>query len=91
MNTISLKVCEIFAKQGRYQNFDLEIEGQEVEERDLCHSSGNVRIHISDFFIFLTTWGRTFTQTDKTHAEKFAPDEICHALQLNVLSFVHTV
>ena len=48
---LSLTVYEIFAKQGKCQNFYLENESQYqgIEERDLRHSTRNVRIHISDF------------------------------------------
>ena len=36
----------------KIQNFDLENEGQGIEERDLRHSTGNVRIHVGDFLEF---------------------------------------
>ena len=45
--------------------FDLDNvgQGQGVQERDLRHSTRNVRIHISDFFSeFLATWQQTFRQ-----------------------------
>ena len=47
----SLTVCEVFAKQEKFLNFDFENEGQGqgVEERNLHRSTGNVRIHIVDF------------------------------------------
>ena len=45
-------VCKIFAKHEQCQNFDLENEdkGQGVEEQNLSHSSGNVRILVDDVF-----------------------------------------
>ena len=46
----SLTVHEMFAKQDKFQNFDLQNEGQGVKERDLRQSTGNVRIYIGDFF-----------------------------------------
>ena len=44
----SLTVCEIFAKQ----NFELENEDQDpgAEVQDLCHYTGNVRIHMNGSF-----------------------------------------
>ena len=46
----SLTICEIFTNDEKCQKFDLENEGQEqVDERDLRHSTGNVRIHRGDF------------------------------------------
>ena len=49
---LAITICEIFAKQEKYQNFELENEGQcqEVEERDLRRSTGIVRIHIGEVF-----------------------------------------
>ena len=46
------------------KSFDLDNEGhgQGVEEQDLCHSTGNVRIHIGECFWNLATWEHTFTQ-----------------------------
>ena len=53
MFALSLTVCEIFSKQEKCQNCDLENEcqGQGVEERDLRHSTGNLRMHIRDIFL----------------------------------------
>ena len=49
--SLSLTVCEIFAKIIKCQKFDLENEGQCQEvERDLRHSTGNIQIHIRYFF-----------------------------------------
>ena len=52
MLALFLTVCETFAKQEKWQNFDLENEGQRkgVEEWDLCYSTRNVRVQIGDFF-----------------------------------------
>ena len=52
MCALSLTVCEIFEKHEQYKNFDLENEeqGEEVEERNLRHSTGNVGIYIDVFF-----------------------------------------
>ena len=70
MIALSFPVCEIVAKQEKYQNDDLENEGQEVEERDLRISIGNVRIHIADIcFRILATWEYTFTQ-NVTHTTR---------------------
>ena len=70
MIALSFPVCEIVAKQEKYQNDDLENEGQEVEERDLRISIGSVRIHIADIcFRILATWEYTFTQ-NVTHTKR---------------------
>ena len=45
MFALSLTICEKFVK-----SFNIENEGQGVEERNLRHSTGNVRIHTGDFF-----------------------------------------
>ena len=52
-----------------FQSFNLENEGQgqEVEERNLRHSTGNVRFHVGDFFIIFATWQHTFTQKGNTY------------------------
>ena len=51
MFTISLTVYEIFAKHEKCKKLlENECQGQKVEERDLRHSTGSVRIHIGDFF-----------------------------------------
>ena len=52
MFALSLVIGKIIAKQEECQNFDLQNEdhGQLIEERNLCHSIENVRIHIGDFF-----------------------------------------
>ena len=52
MFALSLTICEVFAKQEKCQNFDLENEdqGQGGEKRDLQHLTTNVRLHTSDFF-----------------------------------------
>ena len=58
----------IFAKQEKCQNFDLENEGQGIEQRDLRHLTGNVQIHTDDFFRILATWEYMFTQKlTRTH------------------------
>ena len=51
-------------KQEKCQNVDLENEGQVQgsEERDLCHSTRNIRIHLGEFFRSLVTWQHKFTQ-----------------------------
>ena len=51
MVALTLTVCEIFAKQEKIQNFDLENEGQVqgVEKRDLRNSTRNGRINIGFF------------------------------------------
>ena len=69
MFALSLTICEIFTKIIKYQSFDLENEGQgqEVEERNLRHSTGNIRLHIGEFFRILTTCEYMFTQTGYTH------------------------
>ena len=54
---LSLTVCEVFAKQEKFQNFGFANEGQGVEEQDLHHSTGNVEIHIGEFFFrIVVTW-----------------------------------
>ena len=52
MFTPSLTVCEIFVKQEKCQNFDIENEGrgQGIENLDLRHPTRNFRLHIADFF-----------------------------------------
>ena len=55
MFAISITICEIFAKQIiKCKSFDLEneVQDQGVEERDLRHAIGNVRIHIGVFSEF---------------------------------------
>ena len=49
--------------------FDLENwgDGQGVKQRNLHHSTGNVRIHLCDFLRILSTWEHTFTQKVHTH------------------------
>ena len=66
----SLTVCEIFAKQDKCQNFDLENESHAVKGRDWCHSTGNIRIHITYFFRIIATWEHSFTQIGNTQTEK---------------------
>ena len=71
MFAVSLTKYEIFANYEKCQNFELENECQGVEERDLRHSTGNVQIHIGDFFRILATWEPTFMQkVTHTHNEK---------------------
>ena len=54
MFALSLTVCEVFAKQEKFANFDLENEdqGQGGEKRDLQHSTRKVRFHTSEFVLF---------------------------------------
>ena len=93
MFVLSLTICEIFAKQEKCKNFDLENEGEGVEERDLGLSTGNVRFHIaysfSDFFSTrehtLTGYKRihsyTHTHTHRhthTHSERQLRKSSCH-------------
>ena len=49
---LSLTVYKIFVNQEKYQNIDLDNEGQgqEVENWGFRHSTRNVRNHIGDFF-----------------------------------------
>ena len=69
MFALSLTVYEIFANLIKCENFYLENEGQGEgrEKGNLCHSTGNARFHIGDFFIIVATWKHTFTQTGNTH------------------------
>ena len=55
---LSPTAYEIFSKDEKRKNFDLENEGQfhGVEKLDLRHSTRNDRIHISEFFRILATW-----------------------------------
>ena len=46
----SLTVYEIITHHEKYQNFDLENEGQGVEKRQLRHSSRNFQFHRGEFF-----------------------------------------
>ena len=51
----------------------LKMKSQGVKESDLRYSTGNVRIHICDFFNrILAIWVHTFTQTEytQTHSER---------------------
>ena len=57
MFALSFTVYEIFAHQEKCHNFDLENGGLGVKERDLRHSTRNVRIRKGDFFRI-----STFTQ-----------------------------
>ena len=41
-----------------------------VEERDFLHSTGNVRLHIVEYFRILATWKHKFTQKGCTHIHK---------------------
>ena len=52
MFALSLTVCETLAEQEKCQKFEHENgdQGQRVAELDLRHSTGNVRIHIGEFF-----------------------------------------
>ena len=48
--SLSLTISKIFAKQEKCRNFDLENDGQGIEEQELCHLTANVRIHIGELF-----------------------------------------
>ena len=50
MLALSLTICEICEKTRKPQKVDLENEGQGVHEKDLHHSTENVRILIEEFF-----------------------------------------
>ena len=71
MFALSLTIYKILQVMKNAKNFDLENEcqGQGVEEWDLHHSTGNIRIYTREFSIFFATWQYTFTQkiTKKTH------------------------
>ena len=54
MFALSLTVFEIFAKPENFKNINFKNEGQGVEERDLRHSTGNVRFHIGDLFPYFS-------------------------------------
>ena len=60
---LSLTIYEIFANLIKLQNFDLEIEGQVMENK----RTGNVRFHIGDFFRIVSTLEHTFTHIGNTH------------------------
>ena len=67
MFALSFTVYRIFTNLRKCQNFNFENEWQgQGEKLNLCHSTGNVRFHIDDFFSILATWERAFTQTDNT-------------------------
>ena len=70
MFTLSLTVYVIEKCKKNAKNLDLENEGQGqgMETRDFNRSTGNVRIHIGDFFRILANWQHTFTQND-IHAQ----------------------
>ena len=57
MFALSLNIYEIFTDQQKCQKFDLENEGQSQgrEKRNLCHSTGYVRFHTSEFLRGLAT------------------------------------
>ena len=65
MPALSLNVCDICAK--KFHNFDIENDGQGRVERDLHHSIGNVRFHVSEFFRISATWEHMFNQTGYAH------------------------
>ena len=52
MFALSLIVYKIFSKQEKFPKCDLQNEGQghRVQEWNMHHSTGNVRIHIGDFY-----------------------------------------
>ena len=54
MFALTFTFYEIFAKLEKFQNFDLENEGQGqgLEKRDFRHSTINVLFHIVDFSEF---------------------------------------
>ena len=65
---LALTICEIFTKQEKCQNFDLiKNDGQGIEQQDLCHLTGNVRIHIFQNFSYLGTYvyAQTWIHTHK--------------------------
>ena len=70
MFALSLTIYEISAKQIKRQNFETEYEGQGqgVENRDLRHSTGNVRIYVIDFLRNLATWEHVYTKIKDARA-----------------------
>ena len=66
-NNVCFTVCEIFTKQAKRKNFDLEKEGQgqAVEERDLRLSTRNIRI--GEFFGILDIWKIRLCKRQHTH------------------------
>ena len=55
-------------KNNKMSNvFTLKGQGQEVEERDLCHSIGNFRLQIGDFDRNCGYLQHTFTKGEHTH------------------------
>ena len=88
MIALSCTVYDIFASHKNCQNCDLESEGQgqEVEKRDLRHSTRNARIHVSDFvFKMLAIWQHTFTHKGHTrtytHTQRGMGDDYRQNLQ----------
>ena len=61
-------ICEIFAKQEKCKNFDLDNEDQEVEKLEMLESI------TVNFIIILATWKYTFMQKD-THLHKHTQTE----------------
>ena len=72
MFALSLTVCEKKANTL----IDSEDQSEKVEERDLRHATGNVRIHVGDFFFrILAVWEHNITQKvihGQTHSERQA-------------------
>ena len=67
---LSRTIYEIFANQIKCQKFDLQNEDQRLgENRDLRHTTRNVRFHIGDFSpeFYIATWQYSFTQNGNTH------------------------
>ena len=60
----SLSLFARYLQNKKNAKTDIEYEGhgQGVLYQDLRHSTGNVRIHIGDFFRILTTWEHMYMQ-----------------------------
>ena len=83
MFILSLVICKIFAKIIKCRKF-LPWKWrsrEEVEERDLRHSTGNVRVHIGDFFRILATWEGFYTNWINKYTAKDRVEDYRQNLQ----------
>ena len=84
MFALSLSTCKIFTKVLKWKSVELENEGQGqgLRERDIRHSTGNIRFHIGEFFrIFATRQNNLYKETTDTQRETgvMTIDKICKA------------
>ena len=67
-------IYQIFTNQIKYQQSDLENEGQDQEEKlVMCHSIINVRFYIADYFCYLKTYVYLSTLLNSYKPERILP------------------